>query len=90
MKTTVYLRIGDKGPDTSSPHRHAVRAGNVPSQEPLNSGGFVLPTCAFALELDIPDKAFESAARVVATLSVPEEKLTIAAKVVEAADAETS
>lgn len=85
MKTTVYLRVGDKGKDTHG-SRHVVRAGTKPSQQPLETATSILPTCAFAIELDIPDKAFTSAARVVAELKVPPEKLTIAAQVAELAE----
>lgn len=81
-KLTVYLRVGDKGPDTSSPHRFRTVATAEPSQEPVMGGSYILPTCAFALELDIPDEAFHSAARIVAKLEVPEERLRIAAKVI--------
>jgi hypothetical protein len=81
MKTTVYLRVAKRPKGRKGA---AVNATLTPQQRPIEtSTGQVLPTCAFAVELDIPDEAFESAARVVAKLKVPEEKLTIAAEVLE-------
>lgn len=83
MRTTVYLRVArskNGGPQ--------VTATVTPSQKPLQDGrGRILPTTAFALSLDIPNAAFESAARVVAELKVPEERLEVAAEVLELSDA---
>jgi hypothetical protein len=71
VKTTIYLRVGRKRSGTRGPAVQ-VKAGTTPSQEPLyTSTDRILPTSAFAIELDIPDEAFDSAARVVAKLRVP-------------------
>lgn len=66
-----------------------VKAQATPNYKPLeDSNGRILPTTMFALELDIPEEAFRSAARVVAELRVPEERLAIAAEVIELPESE--
>lgn len=80
MRTKVHLRVAKQ----KGSRRPKVAANAQPTQAPLtDTAGRILPTTCFALELDIPDAAFESAARVVASLRVPPERLEIAAEVLE-------
>jgi hypothetical protein len=87
LKTTVYLRVAKK--PSARKGGAAVSATMTPQQRPLeDTVGRLLPTTSFAIALDIPDEAFNSAARVVAELKVPEERLEIAAEVLELATQE--
>ena len=83
MKVTAYLRVAKT--EKSGRNRQGVRfaVGSNPDQRPLETDRYVLPTVAFAIDLDIPDEAFEAASRVVAELVVPNENLQIAAEVKE-------
>ncbi|HYJ21346.1 MAG TPA: hypothetical protein VEW07_04915, partial [Solirubrobacterales bacterium] len=59
MKTTAYLRVGK--PKGGRAPKLAVNA--KPNLRPLEDDrGRVLPTTSFAIELEIPDEAFTSAA----------------------------
>lgn len=81
MKVRTYLRVGKKEPGRRGP-KALVKAGTMPSEEPLqDSMGRLVPTVAFAVDLDIPDEMFERAEQVIAELVVDAESATIAAKV---------
>jgi len=54
MKQRIYIRIG------KTKRNYIIRAEKNPNHEPLKFGGF-LPTVLIALDLDIPDKEFDSA-----------------------------
>lgn len=79
MKVKAYMRIakhvgGRKG--------YAINATRNPSYRPLEgTRGDVLPTVMFAVEFDIPDKAFKQAEQVIAEITIPESALEIAADV---------
>lgn len=83
MKTTAYIRVG-KDSNRNGRRPYKVEASNKKDHKPIkDTRGRLLPTIFFAVELDIPDNAFNGAARVIAKLNVPEEKLEIAAEVLE-------
>lgn len=82
MKLVVYLRVA-KTPRSRGKEAKIAASLKLDRRPLVNSTGRILPTTTFALALDIPDGAFTSAARVVAELRVPEEKLEIAAEVLE-------
>lgn len=79
MKLKVYLRVahGSRGP--------RVAASTKPNYEPLESGSGwqskPLPTAAFAVELTIPEEAFERAKQVLAEIAIPNEQIQVAADV---------
>lgn len=81
VNVTVYLRVskdGGRGPK--------VVASTKPNYEPLKTRAGqwnekALPTLAFAIELEIPDDAFDTAARVIASLEIPEDATQVAATV---------
>ena len=79
MKVVAYLRVaeGPRGP--------RVEASTKPNHAPLTTGtGWkekVLPTVAFALQLDVPDELINQAEQVIAELEIPKEQAQIAADV---------
>jgi hypothetical protein len=80
MKKTIYVRVAKYANCRKADYK--VEAKTEPDQRPLiGASATVLPTVAFALELDIPESAFRSAEQVVASIQIPEEQLEIAAKV---------
>lgn len=80
MKATVYLRIAKTRKTGNSPG-YKVEARAKPSDAPLSNQDYWLPTVAFAIDLDIPDKKFEEAEQVIAEIRIPEDQVTIAAEV---------
>ncbi len=87
MKVKGYIRIGHGKTAGGKPNTKlaiAVRPSVVPLVHKGSwSGDTVLPTVAFAIEFDVPDALFAQASEVIATLSVPEDRATIAAEVAE-------
>ncbi len=82
MKTTVYLRVAKR----SQPYRGSTMkfaASDFPNALLIESGEEFLPTVAFALDLDIPEKMFRQAEQVIAELEIHEEDVEIAAEVRE-------
>lgn len=77
MKVRVYLRVAK----TQTKRGFSVDGRNTPTNRPLEDRTRVLPTVAFALDLDIPDALFAQAERVIAEISIPEEATQIAADV---------
>lgn len=72
-KITAYLRIGRR--DSGS---FSVAATSNPSDVPLKDGnGRDIPTVAFGVRFNIPDAVFDSASRVIAELTIPEEALVV-------------
>lgn len=81
MKVKVYMRLG-KRTRRSKYGPAVVEAGVKPSLKPLSeNNGTILPTVAFAVELDVPDSAFEQAEKVIAEIEVDEQSFDIAAEV---------
>lgn len=79
MKAKVYMRVARK---SSSKRGFIVEGKPTPSYRPLmDSNGGALPTVAFALEMDIPDKMFKVAENVLATIEIPESAAQVAAEV---------
>lgn len=74
MNTTIYVRVGK--------HPRGGKAKVVAGQRPshlavVDSSGNPMPTVAFALELKVPDHLFSQAQRVLATIEVGEENVTV-------------
>lgn len=80
---TAYIRVGKNRPGHNrKPYR--IDAAPTVNRRPFEDNrGRIIPTLFFAVELELPEDAFKGAARVIAKLKVPEEKLEIAAEVVE-------
>lgn len=78
MKARVYLRVArDKKRRTTK-----VMANVKPNHAPIaDPSGNLLPTIAFGLDLEIPDKVFEQAEQVIATIQIPDSAAEIAAEV---------
>lgn len=80
MKAKVYLRVA-RNPDSGRTH---VAANVRPNSSPLTTGaGDALPTVAFGVVLDIPDRMFKQAEQIIAELKIPESAVEIAAEVVQ-------
>jgi hypothetical protein len=77
VKAKVYMRVGQK----SLGGKPSVSGTAKPNLAPLSDVNGVIPTVAFAVELDIPDALFKQAENVIATIKVDAEKATIAASV---------
>jgi len=81
MIARVYLRVAKYSGRNAD---FKVDARATPNHAPLESGtGVPLPTVAFAVDMDIPEKAFKRAEQVIATIAIPEEALEIAAEVIQ-------
>jgi hypothetical protein len=79
MRVKTYVRVGfDKRTRQSK-----VETNPKPNYRPLTRGNAPLPTVAFAIWLDVPDGMFAQAEQVIATLTIPESAVKIAAEVVE-------
>jgi len=77
-RVKLFLRIGE------NERSYKVAATVKPSNAPLTSAsGYLLPTVAFAVMLEIPDKAFKQAEQVIAEIRIPEKDLEICAEVTE-------
>lgn len=80
MKVKMHVRVAD------TPRGPKVQANRKVSYDPLyDSNGRAYPTVAFALVLDVDDKAFTRAREVVARLDIPAADTQVAAEVVGAA-----
>lgn len=78
MKVKTYLRVGYNKRN----RKHTIVANVKPNNTPLYHGnGDAMPTLSFGIVLDIPDAAFAQAERIIATLTIPESAVTIAAEV---------
>lgn len=79
MKVRAYMRVAKMASGKAK-----VDAGRQPNDRPLvASNGEVLPTVAFAIDLEVPQAMFHRAEQVIATLTIPEEQVEILADVVE-------
>lgn len=79
MKVKAYLRVAKM-----LNGKKKVTANARPLYSPINdSSGYPYPTIAFAVEFDIPDKAFDQASEVIAQIKIPEERFEVAAEVVQ-------
>ena len=65
-------------PNTRTGRPRSPLASDRPSNEPLSITAGHLPTVAFAIDIDIPDKAFRQAQQVIAELKISEEAIDIA------------
>lgn len=85
MKVRAYLRVAKTGRGSRSPYK--IHASSKPDHRPLSSGygrsETVLPTVAFAIDVDIPDKLFKQAEQVIAEITIPEDQAVIAAEVAQ-------
>lgn len=77
MKAKVYMRVGRK----SNGGKPSVVGTAKPTLAFLRDVNGVIPTVAFAVELEIPDALFKQAENVIATIKVDTEKATIAAHI---------
>lgn len=80
MLVRTYLRIG------KTRRGYKVDASEKPNYEPLfvkeyGSGKRYIPTVAFGLEFDIPDKLFKGASLIIGLVNVGEEEVRIAANI---------
>ena len=85
MKTKVYLKIGKEG--TGNHAKIRVEARTNHNGEPIRTGSGIhskkaIPTVFMALELEIPDEAFQPP-NVFAAIKVPIQKVGTAIEVVD-------
>lgn len=74
MKQTIYVRVG-KHPRGG---KSKVMTGSKPSHHAVtDSSGNPMPTVSFAMELDVPDELFSQAQKVVASIKVGAEDVTV-------------
>lgn len=85
MRVKTYYRIAQR-----KGLKPLVDARATPTAAPLKDGSTPLPTVAFAIELVIPDAMFKQAEQVIATLTIPESAVQIAAEVDEIKPASSS
>jgi hypothetical protein len=80
-KATIYLRVARQdGGNGRAPFK--VHASTKPRHAPLPDGqGYDLPTVAFGVTIDIPEKAFKQAEHVIAELTLPDDAFEVAADV---------
>lgn len=83
VKVTAFVRVGvDRHASTTRGRKPKVTASAKLNEEPFyNNQGDAVPTVAFAVELDLPAAMFRQAETVIASMTIPEESATIAAKV---------
>lgn len=64
--------------------KHKIAVSTRPSPSPLTDSSLnAMPTIAFAIDLNIPDEMFVQAQRVVATIDVSADDVTIPVKLVQ-------
>jgi hypothetical protein len=63
----AYLRIGEAGAPSQP---YMVRAHDKPINEPLKRASTYIPTCAFAIEFDIPEESFRLSEKVIAQVNL--------------------
>lgn len=84
MKVRTYIRVGKR---STGRNAFAIDASHKPSSAPLALGSGhrrkILPTVAFAIDLDIPDAAFKQAEQVIAEIKIPADQIEIAAEVTQ-------
>lgn len=74
MKQTLYVRVG-KHPRGG---RSKVMSGSKVSHHPVtDSQGNPMPTVSFALEVEVPDELFTQAQKVVASIDVTAQDVTV-------------
>lgn len=72
----IYLRVAK----TDRPGKFKVAAAAKPNHKPLTKADMtVLPTAAFAIEVDIPEAAFQLPERVIGELALTEDDCRSAA-----------
>jgi len=77
MKIKTYLRVA------KTSRGYKVSAQTKPNHAPLYTDSYskkYLPTVHFAINLDIPNEAFDKASKAIAEINVPEEHLEINAE----------
>lgn len=80
MNLRAHLRVA-KHPRGGKPK---IAVSSKPNPAPLTDGNLnAMPTIAFAIDLNIPDDMFVQAQRVVATIDVSADDVTIPVKLVQ-------